>query len=1075
MMARNFLGKQGGDTRLHQYQMMDLVKACAEGIAVVDRDGVILFANPAAETLLEKPLGGAVGFHLGTPTTDDKPYKIKIRKKNGIADVEMISTRTSWEGKQAFIIVLRDVTENLRLLQALMESEENFRSLFETMTQGVICYDESRAVIAANPATEQILGLSQEQIMGRAAKDPSWRRIQEDGSHFPEELHPSMVAFSSGEVVRGVVMGITSGPDSELKWITITAVPRFRSNDTHPYRVYSIFEDITAQKKAIDQLQLLAAIIESSGDAIISKTLSGVITSWNHGAVSMYGYLPEEAIGQNIKMLLPPESGEELQVLLKQIKEGQKIDPYETVRCTKDGRHIYVSLTLSPIRNARGKVIGASAIARDITESRTAKLELEKAKTGVENLNTMLYTIREINRLISREKQPDVLIREACNILVSSKAFYASWILLFNEEPGSYSWASAGFEERTVSRMVNSLEAGDLPPCCLRAQKMASGESLIELGETCSFCPFRDFRPEGLAFTTLLRHDSRQFGCLNVFVPRSFGNDPEIRHLIQGITDDISFALYGIGNEERRKRVEEELLKSQEMLSETGEMAKVGGWEVDLDTNRIVGTRTTKRLLNVPENNFTTVDQVIELFEADIRPQIHDVFHQAIERGIPFNLELPLTTYDGDRKIWARIMGKSEFHEGICARLYGTIQDITELKKVQDDRFEMEKQLIQTQKLESIGLLAGGVAHDFNNLLSVILGYGEELKSKLHQNDPLYESASEIVTAGRRSADLTRQLLAFSRKQTMRVEVLDINENLKNLEKMLRRLIGEDVELVTRLADDLRLVNADPGQIEQVIMNLVVNSRDAMPGGGRLIIETTNTCLDDSYAENHVGVKAGKYVLIALSDSGIGMDEDTRKRIFEPFFTTKVQGKGTGLGLSTVYGIIKQLGGNIWVYSEPGQGTTFKIYLPAIESGQVLQKVKRQERESKGRQEMILLIEDDQGLRKLCSAMLTKSNFRVTAAANGGEALLLVEENNLQPDMIISDVIMPEMSGRMVVERLRKHLPDIKVLFMSGYTDNAIIQHGVLDPGIPFLEKPFTKEQLIHMVRDILDGVYSTR
>lgn len=391
--------------------------------------------------------------------------------------------------------------------------------------------------------------------------------------------------------------------------------------------------------------------------------------------------------------------------------------------------------------------------------------------------------------------------------------------------------------------------------------------------------------------------------------------------------------------------------------------------------------------------------------------------------------------------------------------------DITEFLQLAEERDRLQEQLIQTQKMEAIGRLAGGVAHDFNNMLSVILGYGEYLLENLRAEDPLREPAQQIVEAGRRSSALTRQLLAFSRKQALQPEVLDLNELVENLHTLLERLIGEDINLVLVLTDRPWPVKVDAGQIEQVIMNLAVNARDAMPNGGRLLIETANVELDDQYAHDHVDVAAGPHVMLAVTDNGCGMDKETVSKIFDPFFTTKEKGKGTGLGLATVYGIVKQSGGTIWAYSEPGHGTTFKIYLPrAAEEKTEDVPVASVSRVPLGDQ-CILVVEDESALRGLLDAILSAHGFRVTVAANGGEALLLVEEQGLRPDLLVTDVVMPGMNGAVLVERLRKTCPDLKALYMSGYTDNAIIHHGVLDPGTPYIQKPFTANEIIDQIQ----------
>jgi len=395
-------------------------------------------------------------------------------------------------------------------------------------------------------------------------------------------------------------------------------------------------------------------------------------------------------------------------------------------------------------------------------------------------------------------------------------------------------------------------------------------------------------------------------------------------------------------------------------------------------------------------------------------------------------------------------------------------RDITEHLRMRQEQSRLQEQLQQAQKMESIGRLAGGVAHDFNNMLGVILGYGENLLHQLHPGDPLREDVKEIVEAGKRAAALTRQLLAFSRKQPLQPEVLDLNTLVRDIAKMLKRLIGEDIDLKLSLADELDRVMADPGQIEQVILNLAVNARDAMPGGGKLTIETANVALDETYAQKHVGVHPGKYVMLAVTDTGCGMDKEVLSQIFDPFFTTKERGKGTGLGLATAYGIVKQSGGHIWAYSEPGRGTTFKIYLPQTEAIQEPRPDAEKKEATASGGEHVLVVEDEKNLRKMMKAMLSRLGYRVSLAANGGEALLLMEEKGLKPDLVITDVVMPNMSGRDLADRLQRNQPGLKVLYMSGYTDNAVVHQGVLDPGTPFIQKPFTLRDIAEKIQAVL-------
>lgn len=392
-----------------------------------------------------------------------------------------------------------------------------------------------------------------------------------------------------------------------------------------------------------------------------------------------------------------------------------------------------------------------------------------------------------------------------------------------------------------------------------------------------------------------------------------------------------------------------------------------------------------------------------------------------------------------------------------------------ERKRAEGALRESEEQLRQSQKLEAIGQLAGGIAHDFNNLLTAINGYSDLTMRHLRAEDPLRRNIEEIKKAGDRAASLTRQLLAFSRKQVLQPKVLDLNTVVSDLEKMLRRLIGEDVDLRTVLKPQLGNVKADPGKIEQVIMNLALNARDAMPHGGKLIIETDNIYLDKKYADLHLTATPGYYVMLAVNDTGTGMDEQTQRRIFEPFFTTKEVGKGTGLGLSTVYGIIKQSGGNIWVYSEVGMGTSFKVYLPRIDEGAEDYKRAAQTAAVIQGTETILLAEDEDMVRRLACEVLEMYGYRVLEAPSGGSALLICEREQ-QIDLLVTDVVMPEMSGRELADRLALLRPEMKVLFMSGYTDSAITHQGILQEGENFIQKPFAPDDFVQKVREVLDS-----
>ncbi len=438
--------------------------------------------------------------------------------------------------------------------------------------------------------------------------------------------------------------------------------------------------------------------------------------------------------------------------------------------------------------------------------------------------------------------------------------------------------------------------------------------------------------------------------------------------------------------------------------------------------------------------------------------------HAAVLGGESF-LDLEVVRQRRDGSLLTLSLSSAPLYEGTpdVRGVISVAADLTERKK-------LEEQLRQAQKMEAVGQLAGGLAHDFNNILTAITGYTTLLLRGLDANDPRVEDLTEIQRAGDRAAQLTHQLLAFSRKQILQPNLLDLNAVLADLMRMLGRLLGEDVELTISPQPGLGAILADRGQIEQVVLNLAVNARDAMPDGGKLTIETRNVHLDDAYVSTHLTARTGPYVMLALTDTGIGMDDATKARIFEPFFTTKPRDRGTGLGLATVYGIVKQSSGNIWVYSERGHGTTFKIYFPMAGTAATIDTTRRSEPSTLQGTETLLIVEDNDTVRGLAVRVLKAYGYQVLETANGGEALLLAEQYQGTIHLLLTDVVLPRMSGRKLADRLAATRPGVRILYMSGYTDDAIVHHGALDPGTAFLQKPFHPDALARRVREVLDG-----
>jgi two-component system cell cycle sensor histidine kinase/response regulator CckA len=520
------------------------------------------------------------------------------------------------------------------------------------------------------------------------------------------------------------------------------------------------------------------------------------------------------------------------------------------------------------------------------------------------------------------------------------------------------------------------------------------------------------------------------------------------------------------GRREREVRVarrlaERALGESEQRYRRIIETTNEGLWLVDTASRVTFANARFAAMLGY-ETGEMTGRLVIDFVHDESRA----VFSRNLEHrqpGVAGQVEVRLRRKDG-ADLWglldsAPILDSSGGYEGAL----GMVMDVTLRKR-------LEEQLRHAQKMEAVGSLAGGVAHDFNNLLSVILSYTDVVLDALKLGDPIRAELEEVRRAGLRAGELTRQLLAFSRQQVLQPRVLDLNQIVTGMEKMLRRILGEDIALSLLTSQSLGKVHADPGQVEQIIMNLIVNARDAMSeGGGNVTIETADAELDAAYASAHHDVNPGPYVMVAVTDTGLGMDVATQARIFEPFFTTKERGKGTGLGLSMVFGIVKQSGGHIWVYSEPGKGTTFKIYLPRTDAAAEPHYSSIPAPTTLRGTETILLVEDEEQVRVMMRSILRRLGYNVLEAQNGGEGFLICEKYSAKIHLLLTDVVMPRMSGRELAERLAPMRPEMKVLYVSGYTENAVVHHGVLDSGVAFLQKPITPDALARKVREVLD------
>ncbi len=763
-----------------------------------------------------------------------------------------------------------------------------------------------------------------------------------------------------------------------------------------------------ARRRAEEENRFLAAIVESSDDAIISTDLSGVVLSWNRGAERTYGYSANEIRGRDVAVLEPAEHKGEVSKVLQNLRISGGVQRYETGRQKKDGTRIDVAVAAFPVLDAGGGTVGVASVARDITERKNA----ERALRASEKRHRLLFE-RGLYGVI-RNTLDGIIVD--CNDAAARLLGFASRAELVGRNIVDH-YAEPSQRPDVQSRLRRDGSIGN-----------------FELALKCK---------DGSIVWVL--------ASLNLI--RGNGEEELIDAVIVDITD--------------RKRAEKALRESQAFLEKAQEVGHVGSWISGLgDDDRLVWSKETLRIFGVSEAGF---DGNVATFFSMVHPEDRDAVRQSSQRAIetfqPYAIEHRIVRPDNSIRWVQELADIVRDDAGRPLRMVGTVQDVTE-------RRQLEAQLVQAQKMEAIGRLAGGVAHDFNNILTAILGYSDVLLAQAGPDHPWREDLEEIRKAGERAAALTRQLLAFSRKQVLAPEDVDLGAVVANVEKILRRVIGEDVELVTVAGAGLVPVRADPGQIEQVLLNLAVNARDAMPKGGRITIETRNADVDDAYAREHVPLVAGRYVMLEVRDTGEGMDRETRSHIFEPFFTTKERGKGTGLGLSMVYGIIKQSGGYIWVDSEPGKGAIFRMYLPPIESPREVSRPVAEvgaPRPGPGG-ETIFVVEDEDTVRGLARGILQANGYVVRDFSSGEKALATLAGFSDPVHLLLTDVVMPKLSGPELAARVVQMRPEVRVVYMSGYTEQTLGGQGPKKLDAPLIPKPFTPDTLVKRVREALDS-----
>jgi two-component system cell cycle sensor histidine kinase/response regulator CckA len=889
------LGSELAAARQHERELADFFDNTTVPLHWVGPDGTILRANQAELDLLGYTRSEYVGhhvaeFHLDRPVVDEllgrlkageivREFPSRLRCKDGSVRAVLIDASIYREGGR-FVhtrCVTRDISTQLRTEEDLQRNQERVQ-LSARATQDLIWdWDLVRGQVIWEGATDGFFARTANALGSPGDSYRLWaERVHPDDLAVTEAS--SRAAFESGAESWEHEYRFRRADGSWARILERAFV--VRDPQGKAIRAVGAMQDITQRKESEEATTRLAAIVASSTDAIVGKTPEGVVTSWNAAAERIFGYAESEIVGQSIFLLIPPELHPEEREVLERIRRGERVEFSETERVRKDGTRINISVTVSPIRDSSGVVIGASSIKRDITERKRAAAEL-----------------------VRREERYRALVTATTSIVWTA------------DPDGRFSEPQPSWEEYTGQ-------------------------------------PWQEHA--GLGWLDAVHPDDRE--------------------------------------------------------------PVLASWTRARDSRSIYEGR------------------------GRLWMEAHRRYRHFVTRAAP------VLAADGSVREWI-----------------GTVTDV-------EDRWVAEERLRQAERMESVGRLAGGIAHEANNQMTVVLGASEFLLRRLRVPEAR-EDVEHIRRAAHRTAAITQQLLAFSRRQVLQPQIVDLNAVVTSLQPILQRALGELSRLVLRLTPELGPIKADPGQLDQVLLNLTLNAKDAMPNGGVLTVETQNVMLDKAYGVGKAveTLVPGPYAMIMVGDTGRGMDRATLGHVFEPFFTTKDVGEGTGLGLATVYGIVKQTGGFVWVYSEPGHGTAFKIYLPQfvshLETTSVLIPTP-----AEGGSEVVLLAEDEPSVRAMLARALREYGYTVLEAGDGAEALQLARRQVVPPALVIADVVMPGMSGRELSDELTARWPGIPVLFTSGYTGVDAVSRGLLREDRNFLQKPLEPEALARMVRQMIDA-----